>query len=138
MNLKVANDRLIVLESQINNILNKKECEESKVLTQATVYKKDVVFTSRVEKNKFLYYIFNNQKYDEKLSILYKEKEILLKYINMELKRLNKYKEKEKLIIYYKEDLTQKLKWTEISNKVNLSVSQCRLIYRVYKQKRNI
>jgi len=138
MNLKVANDRLIVLESQINNILNKKECEESKVLPQATAYKKDVVFTSRVEKNKFLYYIFNNQKYDEELSILYKEKEILLKYISTELKRLNKYKEKEKLIIYYKEDLTQKLKWTEISSKVNLSVSQCRLIYRVYKQKRNI
>ncbi len=96
MNLKVANDRLIVLESQINNILNKKECEESKVLPSATVYKKDVVFTSRVEKNKFLYYIFNNQKYDEELSILYKEKEILLKYVSMELKRLNKYKEKEK------------------------------------------
>lgn len=53
MNLKVANDRIVVLESQINNILNEKEYGESKVLPQATVYKKDVVFTSRVEKNKF-------------------------------------------------------------------------------------
>lgn len=53
MNLKVANDRIIVLESQINNILNKKECEKSKVLPQATVYKKDAVFTSRVEKTNF-------------------------------------------------------------------------------------
>ncbi len=138
MNLSIANNRVIEIEKDINNLLNKKELEEVKVLPRSSQIKADIVTSSRVENNKFLYYAFNNDKYDTELDFLYKEKEILVTFINSELKRLKQYKEKEELIIFYRENNLQKYTWDEISIMVRLSKTQCRTIYRLYKKKRDI
>lgn len=137
MNLETANNRILKIESEIENLLNKKEMEEVKAMPSAMKLKLDVVTSSRIENNKFLYYAFNNEKYDSELDLLYKEKEILVTFINKELKRLHKYKEKEELIIYLRENKLEKFTWEQIAIKVQLSKTQCRTIYRLYKNKRS-
>lgn len=138
MNLQKANSRVEEIENEINLFLDKKELELSKVLPKATNYKEEVVKTSRVNRNQFLYYTCQIEKIDKEINYLYKEKEILLQFIDKELKRLKKYNDTEQLIIYYKEQCLEKLTWLQISYLVHYSEAQCRRIYRKYKNQRDI
>lgn len=138
MNLKKANNQIERIDNNINYWLNKKELEIAKIMPQAVDFKKEVVKTSRIETNKFLYYTSKVENIDLELDFLYKEKEILLEYIEKELKRLNKYSDVEKLIVYYKEESLEKYTWSRIAKLVNYSETQCRRIYRKYKNQRNV
>ena len=51
-----------------------------------------------------MYVIIENEKIDKQIDYLYKEKNILLNFIEKELIRLDKYKEVESIIIYYREN----------------------------------
>ena len=138
MNLKQANSQIEKIDNIINYWLNRKELEIVKVMPQAVDFKKDAVKVSRVETNKFLYYTYKVENIDLELEFLYKEKEILLEYIEKELKRLNKYSDVEKLIVYYKEESLEKYTWPKIAKLVHYSETQCRRIYRKYKNQRDI
>ena len=138
MNLKQANSQIEKIDNIINYWLNRKELEIVKVMPQAVDFKKDAVKVSRVETNKFLYYTYEVENIDLELEFLYKEKEILLEYIEKELKRLNKYSDVEKLIVYYKEESLEKYTWSKIAKLVHYSETQCRRIYRKYKNQRDI
>lgn len=138
MNLKKANNQIERIDNNINYWLNKKELEIAKIMPQAVDFNKEVVKTSRIETNKFLYYASKVENIDLELDFLYKEKEILLEYIEKELKRLNKYSDVEKLIVYYKEESLEKYTWSRIAKLVHYSETQCRRIYRKYKKQRNI
>lgn len=59
MNLKIASNKSIELEKELEDLLNKKEVKLSNVLPQSSKIKKDVVYESRIEKNKFLYYVYS-------------------------------------------------------------------------------
>lgn len=137
MNIEKANNKVIKIENEINDILNKKEEALINVLPKAKEIKQDVVYNSRTEKNEFLHYVYSIDEYDKKIDYLTNEKRILIVYINNELKRLKKYNKLKELIVYYRENHYQKQTWSSISNIVKLSKSQCKDIYRECKNKRN-
>lgn len=85
LNLKKANNQIERIDNNINYWLNKKELEIAKIMPQAVDFKKEVVKTSRNKTNKFLYYTSKVENIDLELDFLYKEKEILLEYIEKEL-----------------------------------------------------
>lgn len=138
MNLKIASNKSIELEKELEDLLNKKEVKLSNVLPQSSKIKKDVVYESRIEKNKFLHYVYSVDDIDSQIDFIYEEIKLLNEFIFKELKKLKKYKKIEDLIIYYKNNPTKKYTWKQISEEVNYSQTQCREIYRRFKQKRFI
>lgn len=138
MNIKDANNRIEEIDNKIEFLLNKKELEVSKVLPKATSFEKEKISKTRTEKYKFLHYVYEVEEIDKKIDILHKEKQILLEFVESELKRLKKYNDIEQLIIYYKEYSDLKYTWWQIANEVGYSQTQCRRIYRNYKQTRDI
>ena len=138
MNIEKANNMVIKIENEIENLLTKKELELSKVLPQAKKIQSDIVATTRTEKNKFLYYVYSIEKYDKEIDILERVKVALTKYIERELIRLNKYKRAEELIVFYRENKRDKYKWEQISKLVGLSMAQCKRIYKKYRTIRSI
>lgn len=138
LNIEIANNTLIKIENEIEKVLQEKEQALSKVLPKAKQIYKDVVATSRTERNRFLYFVYAVDKYDKQIDLLSKVKEATIKYIDKELVRLKKYKKIEELIVYYKENKRKKYKWEAISKLVGLCQAQCRNIYKSYKNTRNI
>lgn len=104
MNIFIANNRIFEIEGEINDLLCKKEEELCNVLPKSTNFEKEKIFSSRVDNNQNLYFIIENEKIDKQIDYLYKEKNILLNFIEKELIRLDKYKEVESIIIYYREN----------------------------------
>lgn len=137
MNIYIANSRIFEIEGEINDLLNKKEEELCNVLPKSSNFEKEKIFSSRVDNNKNLYFIIENEKIDKQIDYLYKEKNILLNFIEKELIRLDKYKEVESIIIYYRENKLKKYTWEFISKKVHLTERQCRNIYKKFKRIRN-
>lgn len=101
MNIYIANSRIFEIEGEINDLLNKKEEELCNVLPKSSNFEKEKIFSSRVDNNKNLYFIIENEKIDKQIDYLYKEKNILLNFIEKELIRLDKYKEVKSIIIHY-------------------------------------
>lgn len=138
MNIEKANLRITEIDNEINELLNKKEELISEVLPKATTYEEDIVNITRENRNKNLYYLIENEEIDTSIDYLYKEKEILITFINNELIRLKKYHEIETLIVYYRDKKPKRYTWDEIAKEVKLSEKHCRRIYKKYKQYRNI
>ena len=138
MNIEKANLRINEIDNEINNLLNKKEELISEVLPKAITYEEDIVNMTRENKNKNLYYLIENEEIDKSIDYLYKEKEILITFIDNELHRLKKYHDIETLIVYYRDNKLRRYKWEEISSMVKLTKRQCINIYQKYKRKRNV
>lgn len=138
MKIIEANKKLEELDNEIEYWINKKE-----LILENTIYPPApdpsnvrVDGGKRTDKYKHLDYAIDE--IDPILDKLYKEKRILEEYIEKELIRLGKYNELEQLIIYYKEQTIEKYTWEQISQRVHYSITQCRRIYKKWKNQRNI
>ena len=138
ININIANNRIYEIDKKINDLLDQKERELSKVLPSSRNFETEKVFTSRMDKNKNLHYVIAVDEIDIEIDYLYKEKEIFLDYIDKELVRLKKYHEVEELIVYYRENKLKKYTWDKIASLVGLSERHCRRIYQKIKQLRNV
>ena len=140
LTIKDANCRINEIDNQLEYYLNKKERYYSRTQPQATKITGEIAGTAR--EDKFFSYALACEEVDPIIDELQNEKQDLLKFIEKELIRLNKYNELEKLVIYYKEQYIPKreeyMTWYFISKKVHASESTCRRIYRKYKNRRNI
>lgn len=137
MTIKEANNKIEKIDNEIEYYLRKKEKEFAKTQPQAVKFK-EIITSGGRRIDKFNKYVISIKEIDDILDNLYSEKRILEEYIEKELIRLNKYSEVEQLIIYYKEQNLEKLTWVQISMRVHYSVSQCKKIYRRFRQERNI
>ena len=75
---------------------------------------------------------------DKRIQEVQKRIKINDDWVENELKILKEYDDKVNQIVYYKEQDKEKLTWVQIGNRVYLSESQCRRIYKNYKEKRDV
>lgn len=139
MNLKEARKELEKIDNDINYWLREKELEFVKTQPGAVDTTKEIVSGGK-RVDRFLKYAISveNKKIDKELDKLYAKKQNLEEYVEKELHRLGKYREVEQLIVYYKEQCLEEYTWVNISQRVFLSVSQCKKIYKRFKEKRDI
>ena len=98
----------------------------------------------RVDKN--LQYVIKDEEIDNKIDLIAEQMSLYEKFIENEMKRLEKYGMVKQQVVLLKEtpyyDERQKryrsLTWEEIAKKVHYSVTTCRNIYRNVRRKRNI
>lgn len=141
LTIKEANNRIDEIDNKLEYYLNKKEIEFNKTQPKATDIKTDITTGgARVDKN--IQYMIICEQYDPIIESLQNEKQILLDFVEKELKRINKYGDVEQQIIYYKEQYIPRyhdeVTWYFISRKVHASESTCRRIYKKYKKSRFI
>ena len=136
MTILEANKEIERIDNEIDLLLNKKQMILESVTYPKTTVGERVQGGKREDKYKQLDYAIDN--IDPELDRLYEEKKIYEEYIDKELARLSKYNQIEQLIIYYKEQTTTNYTWFEISQKVHYSVTQCRRIYKKWKNQREI
>lgn len=144
MTLKDANYEVERLTNDLNKLINDKLILESLVVPKSADYEKVIVDGGK-HCNMIEIYILKqdvDKWKDLDLKIKRKQSEInnYINWINEELKILKKYNKVEQLIVYYKEESPIKYKWYEIAKMegINYSIPQCKRIYSLYKQKRNI
>lgn len=141
LTIKEANNRIDEIDNKLEYYLNKKELEFNKTQPKATDIKTDITTGgARVDKN--IQYMIICEQYDPIIDSLQNEKQILLDFVEKELKRINKYGDVEQQIIYYKEQYIPRyhdeVTWYFISRKVHASESTCKRIYKKYKKSRYI
>lgn len=148
MTLKEANKKLEELENDYEYYLNEKEELLSLVLPKATNITSERV-DGGTREDKMIKYIETDEekRINDTLDYIDKKKQNLIRWINEELRILNKYGELETLIIQLKENTSVKdkysnkyreLTWEEIGKKTGYNKDHCRKIYRLYKKKRNL
>lgn len=139
MTLKEANKKLEELENDYEYYLNEKEELLSLVLPKATNITSERV-DGGTREDKMMKYVETEEekKINDTLDYIDKKKQNLMRWIDNELRMLNKYEETEQLIVYYKEIVIKNYTWEQISQLVHYSVSQCKRIYKRYKKRRNI
>lgn len=141
LTIKEANNRIDEIDNKLEYYLNKKELEFNKTQPKATDIKTDITTGgARVDKN--IQYMIICEQYDPIIESLQNEKQVLLDFVEKELKRINKYGDVEQQIIYYKEQYIPRyhdeVTWYFISRKVHASESTCKRIYKKYKKSRYI
>lgn len=148
MTLKEANKKLEELENDYEYYLNEKEELLSLVLPKATNITSERV-DGGTREDRLLKYVESEEekRLNDTLDYIDRKKQNLMRWINEELRILNKYGELETLIIQLKENTSVKdkysnkyreLTWEEIGNKTGYNKDHCRKIYRLYKKKRNL
>ena len=139
MTIKEAKNKLERVDNQIEYWLKEKELELGNVLPQAVnTTTERVNGGKRVDKFVAYAVAVEDKEIDLNLDKLYAKKRNLEDFIEKELRRLKKYREVEQLIVYYKEQCLEEHTWVNISQKVYMSVSQCKKIYKKFKDKRNV
>ena len=139
MTIKEAKNKLERVDNQIEYWLKEKELELGNVLPQAVnTTTERVNGGKRVDKFVAYAVALEDKEIDLNLDKLYAKKRNLEDFIEKELRRLKKYREVEQLIVYYKEQCLEEHTWVNISQKVYMSVSQCKKIYKKFKDKRNV
>lgn len=141
LTIKEANNRIEEIEHKLEYYLKKKELEFNKTQPKAMDIKADITKGgARVDKN--IQYVMICEEYDPIINALQVEKEVLLDFVDKELKRIDKYRDVEQQIIYYKEQYIPRypdeVTWYFISRKVHASESTCRRVYKKYKKSRYI
>ena len=137
MTIIEANKEVERIDNELDLLLTKKQR-----ILESTIYPSKPVSGERVDggkredKYKYLDYAIDN--IDPEIEDLYKEKKMYEDFIEKELIRLKKYNEVEQQVIYWKEQTTFNYTWLEISQKVHYSVTQCRRIYKKWKNQREI
>ena len=148
MTLKEANKKLEELENDYEYYLKEKEELLSLVLPKAT----NITFErvdGGIREDRLLKYAETEdaKKINETLDYIDRKKQNLIRWIDEELRILNKYGELETLIIQLKENTSVKdkysnkyreLTWEEIGKRTGYNKDHCRKIYRLYKKKRNL
>ena len=124
MTNKELNNRIEKINNEIEYYLNTKELLEEKY--RKKVYKEQEFLKKDIENINAI------------IDILYKKRSICLSTLENKLKELGTYEELKQKIIYYKEESLKKYTWSEIANMVHYSETQCRRIYRKYKNQRSI
>ena len=147
MNLKDANKELERLENEYNYWLEQKELILSLVLPKATDIKPEIIEGGKRDDNLLKYIEIEDEKQiNNTIDYIFKRKNILINWIDNELKILLKYGELESAIVQLKETTIKdkyskkyrERTWEEISKEVHYNKDYCRRIYRNYKRKRNI
>ena len=137
MTIIEANKEVERIDNELDLLLTKKQR-----IIESTIYPSKPVSGERVDggkredKYKYLDYAIDN--IDPEIEDLYREKKMYEDFIEKELIRLKKYNEVEQQVIYWKEQTTFNYTWLEISQKVHYSVTQCRRIYKKWKNQREI
>ena len=124
MTNKELNNRIEKINNEIEYYLNTKELLEEK--SRKKLYKEQELLKKDIENINAI------------IDILYKKRSICLLALENQLKELGTYEELKQKIIYYKEESLKKYTWSEIANMVHYSETQCRRIYRKYKNQRSI
>jgi len=75
---------------------------------------------------------------ESKIDKLYVKRKILMDEVEKKMKQINEYDTVLKTIIFYKEECLEEYTWQDIAKLVNYSDTQCRNIYKKYKQKRDV
>lgn len=75
---------------------------------------------------------------ESKIDKLYEKRKILMDEVEKKMKQINEYDTVLKTIIFYKEECLEEYTWQDIAKLVNYSDTQCRNIYKKYKQKRDV
>lgn len=137
MTIIEANKEVERIDNELDLLLTKKQR-----IIESTIYPSKPISGERVDggkredKYKYLDYAIDN--IDPEIEDLYREKKMYEDFIEKELIRLKKYNEVEQQVIYWKEQTTFNYTWLEISQKVHYSVTQCRRIYKKWKNQREI
>ncbi len=138
MTLKEANKELEKLENDYEFFLNEKAEIEGIVLPKSPSYQQEKVDGGKRQDLLAKYVELKDLKaIDETLNYISRQKKSIMKWIENELKILEKYSDIERLIVHYKEEDTRNLTWLQIAQLVHYSSPQCRRIYQNYKRKRN-
>lgn len=142
MTLKEANYEVERLNNKLNKLLKDKELLETMVDPKSTDYTKIVVDGGK-HSNILELYILKQElprwkDLDRRISKTQDEIKNYIDWIDNELKILNKYNKIEQLIVYYKEIDTKEYTWYQIASMVHYSISQCKKIYKRYKETRDI
>lgn len=142
MTLKEANYEVEKLNNKLNKLIKDKMILES-ITDPKSVDVSKIIVDGGNRENTIEIYIEKQdlerwKELDKKIQRTQEEINNYVNWIEIELKILKKYHKLEQLIVYYKEIDVKEYTWHEISAKVNYSMTQCRRIYKKYKQKRNI
>lgn len=143
MTLKDANYEVERLNNKLDKLLKDKELLEVLTDPKSTDYSKIIVDGGKHGGSLQEVYILKQdyprwKDLDKRIQRTQEEIKNTMDWIDNELKILEKYNKVEQLIVYYKECSTIQYNWYQISNKVHYSVTQCRRIYKRYKETRNI
>lgn len=142
MTLKEANYEVEKLNNKLNKLIKDKMILESITEPKSVDVSKIIVDGGNRENTIEIYVEKQDlerwKELDKKIQRTQEEINNYVNWIEIELKILKKYHKLEQLIVYYKEIDIKEYTWHEISAKVNYSMTQCRRIYKKYKQKRNI
>lgn len=134
--IKDINNQILFLENRLEYYLDKKAKAFDLTQPKAVVYDKETTEGGLKRENKFECYVISNEELDPIIDFIQNEICRLVKFVNKELLRIEKYEPLKKQIIELRE--IDKLKWQDISRITDYCESQCRNIYRDYKKKRNI
>ena len=143
MTLKDANYEVERLENKLNKLLNDKEILEIIIDPKSTDYTKVMVDGGKHGGSIQEVYILKEdlprwQDLDRRIQRTQEEIQNNVDWIDKELKILNKYNKVEQLIVYYKEIDIKEYTWYQIASMVHYSISQCKKIYKRYKETRDI
>lgn len=131
MNIRFANFEI----EELNNfvIYFREEKKMIFLITQPSSPKFDTeLIKNGKSTNKTIIYLEKINELDYLIDLYNKRIENLSKYVELELKRLEKYEPLQKAIIEKRE--IEKKQWKDIANEVNYSVRQCLRIYSKYKK----
>lgn len=135
MTINQINSEIKRLENQLNYLLDEKEVAFNQTQPKATDYSKEV-FTGGTREDKFEKYTIKIEELDTMIDEVHTQKYNLVRYVENELVRIGEYDPLMRKIIELKE--VYNLTWRKVSESTNYSESQCRRIYRKYKNQRNI
>ena len=144
MTLKEVNFEVERLNNKLNKLLKDKELLEVMTDPKSTDYTKVVVDGGKHSNILELYILKQDlprwQNLDKRIKQTQEEIKNNMDWIDNELKILKKYNKVEQLIVYYKEECPENYTWVQISmmKGIHYSVSQCKRIYKRYKETRNI
>lgn len=143
MTLKDANYEVERLENKLNKLLNDKEILEVLTDPKSTDYTRVMVDGGKHGGSLQEVYVLKQdlprwQDLDKRIQRTQDEIQNYLNWIDKELKILDKYNKIEQLIVYYKEIDTKEYTWYQIASMVHYSISQCKKIYKRYKETRDI
>lgn len=142
MTLKEANYEVERLNNKLNKLLKDKELLEVIVDPKSTDFTKVVVDGGKHSNILELYVMKQDlpkwKDLDKRICITQEEIKNYMDWIDNELRILKKYDKVEQLIVYYKEIDLKEYTWYQIAALVHYSSTQCRRIYKRYKETRNI
>jgi RNA processing factor Prp31 len=136
MTISEINNEIKRLDNKLYYWLDEKERAFEKTQPKASDIAGERVQGGTTREDKNLCYIIKNEDIDKKINDIQQQIFHLTKYVENELKRIGEYDPLMKKIVELRE--TQDMTWNKIAQATNYSDSQCKKIYRKYKNERNV